>query len=86
MQGDILRQGWELMVFGMGTVVVFLGLLVLATGWMSRLVNRWFPEPVTAVEEAIRRLHEHDHDRTGPDVATVAAITAAIHHHRARRR
>ena len=86
MQGDILRQGWELMVYGMGTVVVFLGLLVLATGWMSRLVNRWFPEPLTAAEEAIRRLHEHDHDRAGPDAATIAAITAAIHHHRARHR
>ncbi len=86
MQGDLVQQGWELMVYGMGTVVVFLGLLVLATGWMSRVVNRWFPEPVTTAEEAIRRLHQHDQDQAAPDAATVAAIGAALHRHRARRR
>ena len=38
MQGDIVAQGLELMLFGMGTVVVFLALLVaMATAGMSRL-------------------------------------------------
>ena len=32
MQGDIVSQGLELMLFGMGTVVLFLALLVLALG------------------------------------------------------
>lgn len=47
MQPTLLAQGMELLVYGMGTVVVFLTLLVFATGGMSRLVQRYFPEPVT---------------------------------------
>lgn len=80
---DIVAQGLELMLYGMGTVVVFLGLLVLVTRAMSTLVNRFFPEldvPV-AVSLAGRK--------TGPSVAAedevVAAISAAISQHRNRK-
>ena len=45
MQGDIVAQGVELMLYGMGTVVIFLALLILATTAMSQLVERFFPEP-----------------------------------------
>jgi oxaloacetate decarboxylase gamma subunit len=45
MQRDIVAQGLELLLFGMGTVVLFLALLVLCTGVMSRLIARYFPEP-----------------------------------------
>lgn len=36
----LIDQGLNLMLFGMGTVFVFLTVLVFATSLMSRLVNR----------------------------------------------
>ena len=69
MASDLLVEGVQLMVVGMGTVFVFLTLLVLATGFMSRLVLRF--QPVAAEEE-----HGEVRDEE------VAAITAAIAEHR----
>ena len=40
MSASIVEQGVELMLFGMGTVILFLGLLVLATTLMSRMLAR----------------------------------------------
>lgn len=69
------------MLYGMGTVVLFLALLVLATTAMSGLVNRYFPQleppPVTA---RVRPPGEHADAELDPGV--VAVITAAIHQHR----
>jgi len=45
MQDILLQQGIDLMLFGMGTVFVFLSLLVLTTQAMSFLVQRFFPDP-----------------------------------------
>jgi oxaloacetate decarboxylase gamma subunit len=79
MQGDIVSQGVELMLYGMGTVVVFLALLVVMTSAMSMLVMRFFPEarPVIA-DKAPGRI------ATGDDPQLVAAISAAIKRHRTR--
>ncbi len=68
MEGELLEQGLELMLAGMGTVFVFLTLLVFATTGMSALVRRF--EPVTVP------------DIDGPTEEEVAAITAAITLHR----
>ncbi len=43
MQDQIINQGVELMLYGMGTVVLFLALLVVATGLMSHLLARYRP-------------------------------------------
>ena len=83
MQGDMLAQGWELLLYGMGTVVIFLGLLVLATSIMSRLVTSYFPEPVPAAASRRRReapVAEDDSRMANPDL--VAVISAAVHQHR----
>lgn len=42
---DLLFQGVELMIFGMGSVFVFLTLLVFSTMLMSKLIIRFAPEP-----------------------------------------
>ncbi len=82
MQGDIVDQGLELMVFGMGTVLVFLTVLVIAIGLMSRIILRFFPETETPAGAA------------GPtksaasgvaDANLIAVISAAIHRYRARK-
>lgn len=81
MQGDIIAQGVELMLYGMGTVVVFLGLLVLATFGMSGLITRYFPEPeLPPVTARVRSPGKAAPAELDPGV--VAVITAAIHQHR----
>ena len=38
---NLVSQGFELAIFGMGTVFVFLTLLILATHFMSLLVQKF---------------------------------------------
>ena len=66
MQPGLLEQGFTLMLVGMGTVVVFLTLLVGAMSLMATIVRRLTPsaDSATASDEEI------------------AAITAAITAHR----
>jgi oxaloacetate decarboxylase gamma subunit len=45
MQDTLIDQGLNLMLFGMGTVFLFLTILVFATTLMSTLVNRFAPAP-----------------------------------------
>ena len=84
MQGDIVEQGVELMLYGMGTVVVFLTVLIGATSFMSWLLGRYFPEPEIPTASAgggatVAPERENNAQR-------VAVITAAIHRYRAGRR
>ena len=73
MQEDLLAQGIELMLVGMGTVFLFLTALVLATSLMSSFVVRRQPP------EARRS------PATGePSEEEVAAIAAAINQYRRR--
>ncbi|WP_461480782.1 OadG family protein [Porticoccus sp.] len=44
MNNPLLQQGLDLMIYGMGTVFVFLVLLVAVTILMSALITRCFPE------------------------------------------
>ena len=84
MQGDMISQGLELMLYGMGTVVVFLSLLVVSTYVMSHLIARYFPESETSVEAALHRLHGQVEPESGEDPELIAVVSAAIHRYRAR--
>ncbi|MDH4107203.1 MAG: OadG family protein [Gammaproteobacteria bacterium] len=66
MESELLLQGLELMLAGMGVVFVFLTALVAATSLMSRLVLRLQPPG----------------DESGPSEEEIAAISAAIARHR----
>lgn len=79
MDGDLLRQGLELMLVGMGTVFVFLTLLVLSTLAMSRLVMRLQPSGDPVAVPARRA-----GSAAAESPARIAALTAAVAHHRAR--
>ena len=48
MQNELLNQGLTLMLAGMGTVFVFLTVLVIAMTLMSRLIMRFQITPTTA--------------------------------------
>jgi len=78
MQENIMAQGIELMIYGMGTVVVFLALLVIATMAMSAFIARYFPESGKAT--AAGRLPKRALAVDDPEL--VAVISAAIHQHR----
>ena len=66
MQNELIDEGLTLMLAGMGTVFVFLTVLVFMMTLMSRLIMR-FQSPL---------------DAAGPSDDEVAAITAAVTQHR----
>ncbi len=82
MDGDIVDQGVELMLFGMGTVVVFLTLLIIVTSAMSWILSRYLPDevepPIINTGQAPRAAQNR--------VPPVAVIAAAIHQHRSKKK
>ena len=78
MQESLMQQGVELMIYGMGTVFVFLAVLIVATTIMSSLLQR-FVKPV--VIEAPRATPAAGSNASS-DTQLMAVISAAIHKHR----
>lgn len=77
---ELIMVGVELMFLGMGSVFVFLILLVYVTGFMSTLLTRFFPEAPPAPAKPARRAKTP----AAIDPELVAAIGAAIKQHRSR--
>ncbi len=87
MSDTLMQQGVDLMLYGMGSVVVFLTLLVIAMVLMSSGINRWFPEPEASLEPSRRKPSSAPRPSADKvDDKTLAVIKAAIEQHRARRR
>ncbi len=79
MQDALIQQGVELMLYGMGTVFVFLALLVALTTLMSTILNRCAKrERVTAPAVTAQAGVE--------DEQLIAVISSAIHQHRSRKK
>ncbi len=79
---QLLMEGVELMVLGMGAVFVFLIMLVGCISLMSRLVNHFTPAvPETAVTSTRRPAVA---STAAVDPHTLAAISAAVRLHRSR--
>jgi oxaloacetate decarboxylase gamma subunit len=78
---ELLLEGVELMLFGMGFVYLFLILLVLMIRVMSWVIEHFSektPIPVS-VPSAVKPASDE------PSADVLAAIQSAIHQHRARR-
>jgi oxaloacetate decarboxylase gamma subunit len=80
MQQTLLEQGMDLLLYGMGTVFVFLTILVFCTLLMSRFVASFFPEAPEPVEPTVPLADQPVSNKT------LAVIQAAIREHRAKKR
>lgn len=78
---DLLSQGVELMLFGMGSVFTFLTLLVFSTIIMSKLVTRFAPEPEPAAPSTTPNAAPQ-----GADATLLAVISQAIKEHKDRQK
>ena len=80
---DLLAEGLNLMLLGMGAVFVFLTLLVFITGFMSKLVGRYSPaiQPTAVTPAPVTPA-----STAGDNQQLLAVITAAIHKHRSRQK
>lgn len=75
---ELMTEGWSLMAFGMGFVFLFLSALVLITSLMSRVVGRFFPEPLPSAPAPRAAAPQP----AQVDDELLAAISAAIKMHR----
>jgi len=86
MNETLIQNGTDLMLFGMGTVLMFLTLLALVTVLMSSIVRRWFPEPEGLVDKKPPSNASGKKSGAKVDDRVMAAIKGAIEQHRAKRR
>ncbi len=77
---ELLLEGFELMLFGIGSVFLFLVLLIGCIRLMSLVVSRFEP-----VATNLPACNQQLVATARPDADILAAIQAAIHQHRARR-
>ena len=70
---NLVSQGFELAIFGMGTVFVFLTLLILATHFMSLLVQKFEYDASERAVQAVTQLDDHH---------LMTIISAAIAQHK----
>ncbi len=78
---ELLLEGVELMLFGLGFVFLFLALLVLMIRVMSRIIELLASKtPVPASAPVVAKFADEV-----PSAELLAAIQSAIHQHRARR-
>ncbi len=81
MQENLFQQGVELMIYGMGTVFVFLVVLIGVTVTMSAIVQRFFPDTSETIVPNTQGPMSSDNNN---DEQLVAVITAAVHKYRSR--
>jgi len=87
MQGSLMNQGLELMLFGMGTVLTFLSVLVISIALMSWVLARYFPV-VEVSSSAVSSAKSSPPGVSGAaieDATLLAVISAAIHRHRSKK-
>lgn len=82
MESSIIERGLDLMLFGMGTVFIFLTVLIFGTAAMSAVISRWFPEKVIEAAAPKKRASTSPSMAIAP--ATLSILQAAVDKHRNR--
>jgi oxaloacetate decarboxylase gamma subunit len=80
---QLLLEGVELMLFGMGLVFMFLVLLIYCIRAMTAILERLAPDTSHAATAIAATVHADSMRSVDPD--TLQAIQLAIKQHRARR-
>jgi len=75
METNLIIEGFKFMGLGMGTVFLFLIIMIFAMNIMSKVLNKFFPE-VQPSARTEAKTAQNNHSKI------VAAVTAAIKHHR----
>ncbi len=75
METNLVIEGVKFMFLGMGTVFSFLIVMILFINLMSYVIHKFFPEPQLSADTQ-QAAAQHNNKKI------VAAITAAIAHHR----
>jgi len=81
MDSLLINRGLDLMLFGMGTVFIFLTILIFATTAMSAVITRWFPEKIIEADKP-RRAPPTFGSVVAP--TTLKILQAAVDQHRKR--
>lgn len=74
METNLVIEGFKFLGLGMGTVFLFLGIMIFLMGGMSKLVHKFFPEVQPNLNSGSSAVNNQK--------KIVAAITAAIKHHK----
>ena len=72
METNLVFEGFKFMALGMGTVLTFLIIMIFSMNLMSKVIHRFFPEPVVTPND----------NAPANQNAKVAAISAAIQFHK----
>jgi oxaloacetate decarboxylase gamma subunit len=78
METPLIIEGVKFMVLGMGTVFLFLVIMILAMLLQRKIITRCFPEPN---QGSVPVPEQKSTASTGDAHKKVAAISAAIQHH-----
>jgi len=76
METNLVIEGFKFMGLGMGTVFLFLIVMILSMNIMSKVLHKFFPEPEVSAVASSTTTAPQDNKKV------IAAITAAIKHHR----
>lgn len=82
MQESLVSQGFGLLLYGLGTVFVFLTMLVAVVTCVSYVIVRFFPEPAEPLPNDSPRRSANN--TTAVDPKTLKIIQAAIDQHRSK--
>jgi len=74
METNLILEGFKFMGLGMGTVFLFLITLIVCMNILSVVVHKFFPEPHQNPDATVVTKKDNKN--------VIAAITAAITHHR----
>ncbi len=69
---EMMSVGVEIMLVGMGTVFLFLALLIVIVDVMSKTVQRFLPQEINELPTVV----------TNVDSNVIAAISTAVHEYR----